>query len=109
MDAEQLKSLSWAWVSAAELAYSHLAGAGAQKNSNEARDELHAAIDAMQAQIDSLRRDAERYRWLRNKANSGRDYDPMVGVGLLNVNFIDDSELDEVMDRVMSEESKGTT
>lgn len=58
--AERVKSLSLAWVSAAELAYSHLAGRIEQLASDEAQAELYDAIDAMQAEIDSLRKDAER-------------------------------------------------
>lgn len=51
---------------------------------------------------EELRRDAERYKWLRDKANYARKSDPMVCINPLGrMELVDGRELDEAMDEAM--------
>lgn len=84
-------------------------------------DELHTAIDAMQsalddanaklaardAEVERLRKDAERYQWLRDKA----DGDIGCGVRALSGPYFNNpcrgGALDSAIDAALSEEVKG--
>ena len=59
----------------------------------QARDDARKERDQLKAKIEALRKDAERYRWLR----SGSDYEVALHEG---------PELDKVIDRAMSEAAK---
>jgi hypothetical protein len=76
------------------------------------RADLHKEIDAMQAEIHSLRSDASRYRWLRaqnwNDGKLGVVTNPKKNVRL-GTFCPSQANIDAVIDAALSEESKGTT
>lgn len=63
---------------------------------------LDAAIEAISQDQNSI--DAQRYRWLRNKANYARDKDPMCFIGIFDKTPIDGDELDEAIDIAITED-----
>ena len=56
-------------------------------------------LSRLREELAAARADAERYRWLRNKANFARRSDPMVCLYPLGEqSLIDGTELDEAID-----------
>ena len=65
-------------------------------------DELIAALHAEKAEDEAMKLDAQRYRWLRNEANTARKCDPMVCIYPLDEqDLIDGDRLDIAIDAAM--------
>jgi len=70
-------------------------------------NKVAAQRDEARAERDALAKDAERYRWLRDKANFARDHDPMVCLNPLDEQeLICGPELDAAMDAVLAQIEK---
>lgn len=66
-------------------------------------EDLEAELAKVQAERDAAVADAERYKWLRNSANTARKSDPMVCVCPLDdQQLIDGMELDAAIDDARS-------
>ena len=63
-------------------------------------------IDQLKAENAELRRDAERYRWLRNKSEFGTRHDPAVYKDgpTEDLDFFHGDELDAAIDQAMTKE-----
>ena len=87
---------------------SRLSGATADEDAR-CMSIIRAEIERLTAERDELRRqlaeaemDAQRYRWLRNEANTARKCDPMVCIYPLDAqDLIDGDRLDVAIDAAM--------
>ena len=67
---------------------------------------IEAERDRLKAENAKLRRDAERYRWLRNKSEFGTRHDPAVYKDgpTDDLDFFHGDELDAAIDQAMTKE-----
>ena len=69
---------------------------------NDLIERLRAERDELRRQLAEAEMDAERYRWLRNEANTARKCDPMVCIYPLDEqDLIDGDRLDVAIDAAM--------
>jgi len=61
----------------------------------------YSDIERLIAERQSLQKDAERYRWLRNKANSEGNVWCVKGINGLDNDLCDSSQLDDAVDEAM--------
>jgi len=105
-DAEQLRALE------AKLLDCQSAIASGDRAQETLRNLLQLGDEQLRArdeEIAGLRKDAERYRWLRNEANTARKSDPMVCLYPLDykqMRLIDGDELDMAVDAAIEEKSR---